>query len=156
MISWLNWKLLRKPLLLKIFPKHISALSSGVRLHVAIWKGYRAYLAKLQTTLQLLVPFSCSKAARLWIGEAAGRPDPYYSLPNLSPISGQRPHFYQVDTTKARRPSALPFLPGTSRLHALHSPLASKAAPSFPGTWGHLPTLPKEADRLFALSLPTH
>lgn len=33
MISWLNWKLFRKPLLLKIFPKYISILFSGVRLH---------------------------------------------------------------------------------------------------------------------------
>lgn len=61
MMSWLNRKLFRKPLLLKIFPKYISTFFSRVRQHcwgklyIAVWKGFETNLAELLTDLQFFL-----------------------------------------------------------------------------------------------------
>ena len=67
MISWLSWKLFRKPLLLKIFPKYISCFSlewsntAGEKLYIAVCSGCKTNLAMLLCVLQsLLLLESCS------------------------------------------------------------------------------------------------
>lgn len=90
MMSWLHCKLFRKPLLLKIFPKYISALSSERSEAAAGGNcpsrvGGASELRELRRAGRgaLLL-----EAAPSWTGEAAGVPPSV-----LFPFSGQRPHF---------------------------------------------------------------
>ena len=79
MISWLSWKLFRKPLLLKIFPKYISCFSlewsntAGEKLYIAVCSGCKTNLAMLLRALQsFLLLESC--ASLDWRGSRDSRP----------------------------------------------------------------------------------
>lgn len=149
-ISWLNWKLFRKPLLLKIFPKYISTLFSGVRQQR--WRNIvHSCLEGLQNKFSKAA--NCSSVlsfARKLPLSGLVRQQGFQTLTILFKTSfshlngGLTSH--QGDKTKTRRPLALPFPSSTSRFHSLQCPLASKADSSFtcvpdhslqPSLWGY-------------------
>lgn len=115
MMSWLTWKLFRKPLLLKIFPKYIRIFFSGVR-QLCCRKIVHSCLQGLRNKF--------SKAANCSSVLSFARKQPLSGLMSLLgshlltilfkisfPPLDRGLTSYQMHKAKARRPSVLTFLP---------------------------------------------
>lgn len=155
MMSWLHCKLFRKPLLLKIFPKYISALSSE-RSEAAAGGNCPSRVGGASEVRELRRAGRGAlllEAAPSWTGEAAGVPPSVLSFPSLGRgLTSDRAEKAKAGGISSHRSflrlqASLPPSPGASqadllqprsrRDHSLHLPRGCPPRCPFSATFIH-------------------